>query len=274
MFCFILLFFLLLPFAMASSSCTYKNIGPPFVSFFPDLIDPIETGCMLRSNITVTLVHHGSIKDAFWYVVEDGAYRAASNTGVRYVSQEMKIVSTAATKPHFARNTQSLSIRTTEYYDLQGMAELVMEAMNERPDYLIVSLPDATDCDKTCAYPYADCSGVPCYISTLIKEAVAREIRVITINSGSNIFEKAGATQHVGQVEFVAGEGGCSKLIDETDAKHILITDPESGTNGGINERIIGCKKACIEKNVNYTVSKMDKSSSTLSAANIQGEMK
>jgi len=246
MVCFILLFFFLLPFAMASSSCTYENIGPPFVSFFPDLIDPIETGCMLRSNITVILVHHGSIKDAFWYVVEDGAYRAASNTGV------------------------SLSIRTTEYYDLQGMAELVMEAINERPDYLIVSLPDATDCDKTCAYPYADCSGVPCYISTLIKEAVAREIRVITINSGSNIFEQAGATQHVGQVEFVAGEGGCSKLIDETDAKHILMTDPESGTNGGINERITGCKKACIEKNVNYTVSKMDKSSSTLAAANIQ----
>jgi simple sugar transport system substrate-binding protein len=81
---------------------------------------------------------------------------------------------------------------TVEYqapgtFDMVEMAQLIDAAVASEPDGLVVSLPDA------------DALGPS------IEAAVAADIPVITMNSGSDVFADLGVLVHVGQTEFEAG---------------------------------------------------------------------
>src|ERR671913_45981 len=74
-----------------------------------------------------------------------------------------------------------------ETFDMVEMAQLIDAAVASQPDGLVVSLPDA------------DALGPS------IEAAVAADIPVITMNSGSDTFADLGVLLHVGQTEFEAG---------------------------------------------------------------------
>ena len=109
------------------------------------------------------MVTHGAASDPFWAAIKEGADEAAAEAGV------------------------ALDYRAPDTFDLAKMAALVTEAVAEKPDGLIVSIPNA------------DAVAGP------IRHAVDAGIPVITINSGFDVGRSLGALLHVGQSEYEAG---------------------------------------------------------------------
>lgn len=99
-------------------------------------------------------------------------------------------------------------------------AQLVEDYIAQGVDGLIVSLanPDA--------------------LRDSITRAVSAGIPVITINSGAGVFRELGALTHVGQTEFVAGQGAGLRL-NELGATYVLCVLHEEG-NIGLEERCAG----------------------------------
>ena len=71
-----------------------------------------------------------------------------------------------------------------------------------------------------------------------LQDAVGNGIPVITLNSGSNDYQEIGALTHVGQTEFVAGQGAGNRLND-AGATKALCAFQEQG-NVGLTERCEG----------------------------------
>ena len=118
----------------------------------------------------IVVVSHGQANDAFWSVVKNGVSEAGKDTGI------------------------NVDYRAPETFDMVAMSQLIDAAVNQEPDGLIVSIPDA------------DALGPS------IKRAVAAGIPVISINSGSDVSKDLGALLHVGQDEFDAGKAAGEKL--------------------------------------------------------------
>lgn len=78
--------------------------------------------------------------------------------------------------------------RAPETFDMVAMGSLIDAAVNQEPYGLVVSIPDA------------DALGPS------IERAVAAGIRVISMNSGSDVSAGLGALLHVGQEEYDAGQ--------------------------------------------------------------------
>ena len=125
-------------------------------------------GPALATDIVV--VAHGQANDPFWSVVKNGVEYAAKQTG------------------------SHVEYRSPETFDMVAMAQLIDAAVNQEPDGLVVSIPDA------------DALGPS------IKRAVAAGIPVISMNSGSDVSKSLGALLHVGQDEFDAGKIAGEKL--------------------------------------------------------------
>ncbi len=128
----------------------------------------VMPGPALAADIVV--VAHGQANDPFWSVVKNGVELAAKHTGA------------------------NVDYRAPETFDMVAMSQLIDAAVNQEPDGLIVSIPDA------------DALGPS------IKRAVAAGIPVISINSGSDVSKGLGALLHVGQDEFDAGKAAGEKL--------------------------------------------------------------
>ena len=99
---------------------------------------------------------------------------------------------------------------TAEYrapgpFDMVAMAKLIDAAVASKPDGLIVSIPDA------------DALGPS------IKKAVSAGIPVISINSGSDVFQKLGVLVHIGQTEEVAGQLAGQRMKDAGVTKAICV---------------------------------------------------
>lgn len=73
-----------------------------------------------------------------------------------------------------------------------------------------------------------------------LQGAVAAGINVYTINSGVNDYQTIGATTHVGQTEFIAGQGAGNRFND-LGATHVLCGRQEQ-SNVGLTERCDGLK--------------------------------
>lgn len=116
-----------------------------------------------QAETTIIVVSHGQASDPFWSVVKNGSAQAAEDYGVK------------------------VDYRAPETFDMVAMAQLIDAAVNQEPDGLIVSIPDA------------DALGPS------IRKAVAAGISVISMNSGSDVSKKLGALLHVGQEEYDAG---------------------------------------------------------------------
>ena len=118
----------------------------------------------------IAVVTHGQANDAFWSVVKNGVEAAAKDSGAK------------------------VTYRAPESFDMVAMSRLIDAAVNQKPDGLIVSLPDASA------------------LGAAVERAVKAGIPVITINSGLESSKKLGAVLHVGQSEYDAGKSAGEKL--------------------------------------------------------------
>ena len=121
-------------------------------------------------DINIIVVSHGQANDPFWSVVKNGVTQGAKDLNV------------------------NVDYRAPESFDMVAMAQLIDAAVNQEPDGLVVSIPDA------------DALG------DSIRRAVDAGIPVISMNSGSDVSKSLGAALHVGQSEYDAGKAGGEKL--------------------------------------------------------------
>jgi simple sugar transport system substrate-binding protein len=136
-------------------------------------------GSAMAADIIV--VSHGQANDPFWSVVKNGVELAAKHSGA------------------------NVEYRAPETFDMVAMSQLIDAAVNQEPDGLVVSIPDA------------DALGPS------IQRAVAAGIPVISMNSGSDVAKGLGALLHVGQDEFSAGQAAGEKLASMGGKKGICV---------------------------------------------------
>ncbi|MEM0907724.1 MAG: sugar ABC transporter substrate-binding protein [Pseudomonadota bacterium] len=129
----------------------------------------------------IIVVSHGQASDPFWSVVKNGVEKAAQDSGI------------------------NVSYRAPETFDMVAMSQLIDAAVNQEPDGLVVSIPDA------------DALGPS------IEKAVAAGIPVISMNSGSDVSKKLGALLHVGQDEYDAGKAAGERLAQMGGQKGLCI---------------------------------------------------
>ena len=134
----------------------------------------------------IIVVAHGQANDPFWSVVKNGVEEAGKDTGV------------------------NVDFRSPETFDMVAMSQLIDAAVNQEPDGLVVSIPDA------------DALGPS------IERAVAAGIPVISINSGSDVSKGLGALLHVGQDEYDAGKAA-GELLASMGGKSGLCVNQEVG---------------------------------------------
>ncbi len=91
----------------------------------------------------------------------------------------------------------TVEYQAPETFDMVAMSELIDAAVASEPDGLVVSIPDA------------DALGPS------IQAAVDAGIPVISMNSGSDVFQDLGVLVHVGQTEFEAGLIAGQRFADE-----------------------------------------------------------
>ncbi|APO79569.1 ABC transporter substrate-binding protein (plasmid) [Rhizobium etli 8C-3] len=138
------------------------------------------------ADTRIVAVTHGQANDPFWSVVKNGVGAAAKDMGA------------------------SVDYRAPETFDMVSMGQLIDAAVNQKPDGLIISIPDASA------------------LGPSIKKAVAAGIPVISINSGSDVSKELGALLHVGQDEYTAGKAAGAKL-QELGGKEGLCVNQEVG---------------------------------------------
>ncbi len=156
----------------------------------------MAAGAARADDISIIVVSHGQANDPFWSVVKNGVTRAA---------EDMEV---------------DVDYRAPETFDMVAMAQLIDAAVNQEPDGLVVSIPDA------------DALG------DAIQKAVEAGIPVVSMNSGSDVSKKLGAALHVGQEEYDAGKAGGEKLA-ALGGKKGLCVNQEVG-NVALDQRCAG----------------------------------
>lgn len=129
----------------------------------------------------IIVVAHGQANDPFWSVVKNGAAQAGEDSGA------------------------NVDFRSPETFDMVQMSQLIDAAVNQEPDGLVVSIPDA------------DALGPS------IQRAVDAGIPVISMNSGGDVSRELGAKLHVGQSEYDAGKIAGEKLAEMGGTKAICV---------------------------------------------------
>lgn len=137
-------------------------------------------------DISIIAVTHGQANDPFWSVVKNGMAAGAKDAAIH------------------------IDYRAPETFDMVAMSQLIDAAVNQKPDGLIVSIPDSSA------------------LGPSIQKAVAAGIPVISINSGSDVSKSLGALLHVGQDEFSAGKAAGEKL-KELGGKVAICVNQEVG---------------------------------------------
>lgn len=150
----------------------------------------------IAQDIKIAFITHGQAADPFWTVVKNGAEAAGKDMHV------------------------DVDYRSPETYNMVQMASLINAAVNQEPDGLVVSVPDAEA------------------LKTPIENAVKAGIPVITINAGENVSKQYGALLHIGQGEYDAGKKAGEKL-KELGGKKGLCVNHEVG-NVSLDRRCAG----------------------------------
>ena len=88
----------------------------------------------------------------------------------------------------------TVEYRAPNTFNMVEMSQLIEAAVASQPDGLVVSIPDADALRES------------------IENAVAFGIPVISMNSGSDVYEDLGVLVHVGQTEYEAGLGGGRRM--------------------------------------------------------------
>jgi simple sugar transport system substrate-binding protein len=106
----------------------------------------------------------------------------------------------------------SVEYRSPDTFSVARMRELIEQAIAARPDGLIVSLPSAE-------------------LVPVVRRAARAGIPVVSINSGSDVSQEAGALAHVGQLEYRAGRRAGERLA-AAGARRVLCLNQEIGNEG------------------------------------------
>ncbi len=119
-----------------------------------------------------------------------------------------------------AAETYGIELKSGGSSDPTEQAQLVETYVSEGVDGIIVSLanPDA--------------------LKDAVKKAVDAGIPVITINSGVDVYKELGALTHVGQTEFVAGQGAGERFNAMGVTKVLCVIHEEA--NIGLEQRCDG----------------------------------
>jgi simple sugar transport system substrate-binding protein len=112
-------------------------------------------------------------------------------------------------------------------FDMVEMSSLIDAAVATNPDGLVVSVPDYPALQDSLAA--ANEAGIP----------------IITVNSGSDVYQEIGAITHIGQDEVIAGRAAGARLA-EGGATHLLCIHHEQG-NAGLDARCAGAQEAMEE---------------------------
>jgi simple sugar transport system substrate-binding protein len=148
------------------------------------------------ASARLVFVTHGQASDPFWAVVKKGISDGARQTGA------------------------AVSYRAPDVFSLERMRQLIAGAVADRPDGIVISIPDAQA------------------LGPSIRAAVKSGIPIVTINSGSDTFKQFGVLAHIGQPEYKAGyEAGIR--FGQAGVEHALCVNQESG-NKGLDERCRG----------------------------------
>ena len=83
----------------------------------------------------------------------------------------------------------TVNYQAPQTFDMVEMARLIDAAVASEPTGLVVSIPDADALEDS------------------IQDAVDAGIPVVSINSGSDVYEDLGILTHIGQTEYEAGVG-------------------------------------------------------------------
>ena len=144
----------------------------------------------------IIVVSHGQASDPFWSVVKNGVEEAAKHTGA------------------------NVEYRAPETFDMIAMSQLIDAAINQEPDGLVISMPDA------------DALGPS------VQNAIAAGIPVISMNSGGDAAKELGVLLHVGQSEYDAGKAAGEKMA-ELGVTEALCINHEVG-NISLDDRCAG----------------------------------
>jgi simple sugar transport system substrate-binding protein len=133
-----------------------------------------------------------------------------------------------------AAATFGVTLKSGGNSDPAQQAQLVENYTADKVNGIIVSLanPDA--------------------LKDAVTAAVAAGIPVITVNSGVDVYKELGALTHVGQTEFVAGQGAGEKFSAEGAKKVLCVIHEEA--NIGLQQRCDGLKDTFTGETENFSV--------------------
>jgi simple sugar transport system substrate-binding protein len=120
-------------------------------------------------DVRIAVVTHATAASTFWSVVRNGVDAAARQMSV------------------------TVSYKSPDTFSVTRMRELIDQAVDGRPDGLVVSIPDPA-------------------VGPAIRRAVRAGIPVVSINSGADLWHRYGVLAHVGQPEAQAGREAGERL--------------------------------------------------------------
>jgi simple sugar transport system substrate-binding protein len=114
----------------------------------------------------------------------------------------------------------TVNYHAPETFDMVAMAQLIDTAVASEPDGLVISNPD------------------PDALGDSIRAAVDAGIPVVSINSGVDDYADLGILTHVGQTEFIAGQGAGQRMA-EAGVTNTICVNQEVG-NAALDQRCDG----------------------------------
>jgi simple sugar transport system substrate-binding protein len=123
-------------------------------------------------------------------------------------------------------------------FDMVQMAQLIDAAVAKNPDGLVVSVPDADA------------------LRDALSAATEAGIPLITVNSGSDVYEELGALTHIGQDELISGRGAGARMAEEG-ATNVICINQEVG-NAALDARCAGAQESIEEAGGTLEVVQVD----------------
>jgi simple sugar transport system substrate-binding protein len=114
----------------------------------------------------------------------------------------------------------TVNYHAPETFDMVAMAQLIDTAVAAEPDGIVISNPD------------------PDALGASIEAAIDAGIPVVSINSGVDDYADLGILTHVGQTEFIAGQGAGQRMA-EAGVTNTICVNQEVG-NAALDQRCEG----------------------------------
>ncbi|WP_259313854.1 sugar ABC transporter substrate-binding protein [Capillimicrobium parvum] len=167
-----------------------------------NLSAPVPQRANDSGAVRIAVVTHGPASSPFWAIVRNGAEAAG---------RQMDVL---------------VSYRAPDVYSFERMQELIDQAIDSRPDGLVVSIPEPG-------------------LSVVIRRATQAGIPVVSINSGSNVSRRLGVLAHLGQPERRAGLLAGRRLARSGVRRALCVNQEVS--NQGLDDRCRGLAQAMHE---------------------------